>query len=930
MFAKGWSHACSPEFYRRGYCLNLIVGFAWNSNAISSPQSASSSPLELFPSAATDPGIPEISAAVIETSTGKQVILDVGYDDGVEVGQLLNVQRGGAAHGMVEVIEVFSHRCRCLADEELAVGDRARLGISLQIGAECTTRTGIGIEHVSIGVFRLSNNYIDAPTLVASGLTDASGKIALPAIDAVQHGSYGTDLLIVAKKDGFASIVTPMRDLTSEFNFKLSDEAATLVGIVFSPDGKPLQDALVGLPGRYSHIPDVQSTKTDGKGKFRIDDLATWSPAEGHARPLWIAHPDFSQTTIMFSKIPAVLIARLVTAAVIEGTVIDGVTSTPLPGALVSAQGISNHGWYQVRSDKNGKYQLRMSADRYNVWAEQPERIPIAIDSIEAVPGLTKSKNDIAMVTGGLVYGKHLDAEGKPLENGGRARIAHYGPARPRSGAAVTSTVTAADGTYRLRVAPGANYVYTMSGNCSANIAITDGQELELNLLTGTHQGGELNRAVPMLKLRAAENIEKAEKFRPSRQRGNAKVGLLLDQLEQQNSGKERFNDPWLFTLQQLADLGAEAVPELCKELDETDSDIMMRCMGLVLRAIDDKRAVPALIRAIPKTLLRPGSDMGVRVEDKGLEKFAHTHDLDESNEAGMYSFGRPVREIMRTLQKLTGHQLDDDQLFHIFLNGNEQQIAMRQKLFERHAIKWATWWEANAPELGVPVDYQKVNLPQIEEVVTVAAMQLDVPYKVTGGGSNWILESALNPKSNTVFYDFDTGRVSKLPEQWRDTLPSRDATDSELAKLPQDEIDKWAIEEGFDMMGTELPAADGEERVYALRLIGAQAWQVKDERWKTQPGRITLQELIDEGREAHEFLFHEGPNLIDRQKPASFLIITGDGTPALVFLGIQVLDDSLKPGGVANGDNELNPIAFRKGRRFAFNFFEAIVLPDR
>ena len=38
-----------------------------------------------------------------------------------------------------------------------------------------------------------------------------------------------------------------------------------------------------------------------------------------------------------------------------------------------------------------------------------------------------------------------------------------------------------------------------------------------------------------------------------------------------------------------------------------------------------------------------------------------------------------------------------------------------------------------------------------------------------------------------------------------------------------------------------------------------------------------------------------------------------------------KVLVENLQPGGFADGDNELNPIAFRKGRRFAFNFFEAI-----
>lgn len=39
------------------------------------------------------------------------------------------------------------------------------------------------------------------------------------------------------------------------------------------------------------------------------------------------------------------------------------------------------------------------------------------------------------------------------------------------------------------------------------------------------------------------------------------------------------------------------------------------------------------------------------------------------------------------------------------------------------------------------------------------------------------------------------------------------------------------------------------------------------------------------------------------------------------VDLGIEVSDDSLKPGGLLNGDDELDPVAFYKGRRFAFTY---------
>ena len=59
--------------------------------------------------------------------------------------------------------------------------------------------------------------------------------------------------------------------------------------------------------------------------------------------------------------------------------------------------------------------------------------------------------------------------------------------------------------------------------------------------------------------------------------------------------------------IRQLAEIGKPAVPALTAALDKTSRDTEMRLLAFTLRAIGDPRAVPALIRAIPKTLLPPG-----------------------------------------------------------------------------------------------------------------------------------------------------------------------------------------------------------------------------------------------------------------------------------------------------------------------------------
>src|SRR5689334_5098651 len=69
------------------------------------------------------------------------------------------------------------------------------------------------------------------------------------------------------------------------------------------------------------------------------------------------------------------------------------------------------------------------------------------------------------------------------------------------------------------------------------------------------------------------------------------------------------FDDIEIFSAQikKLVDIGPDAVPALCMELDRATRDVPLRLIPFTLRAIGDPRAVPALIRTIPKTLRPPG-----------------------------------------------------------------------------------------------------------------------------------------------------------------------------------------------------------------------------------------------------------------------------------------------------------------------------------
>lgn len=822
----------------------------------------------------------------------------------------------------------------------------------IRVNGLCQNQHSEPIAGARVRVFR-QKAYSDPLELVADVRTDEDGKYSVPDVETLRDASDRggmTDLIVVATATGHASASNALKDIAEGWSsLVLADNPSKLSGVVTDEQGQPLAGVAVFLPIYGSDpIDGFVSSVTDEQGRYAIGDLKSWNPKDTETFDpktgittvctgcnFSLQHPDYALTRATYTAIPQEVNVKMQPPAIVEGRVIDQVTGQPLTNVEVAAQGVTDHGWYTTRTDERGHYRFLMTKDYYNVWAEADDRMPIALKALLAEPGKSVKDADIPMVRGGYVVGSILDRfSGQPIRVplGSEMRVAHYGPARPTTGAAVTSTLVKPDGSFRLHVAPGRNYVYTMDdqGTASAYVDVKDGEEVKLDLRAGEQVSENERLRDPDLKLRQRlyrqaqrekddqEKIARGEKpSPPSRKRSNTPIGKLLDELEDQNHGSELFKDPWLETLKSIVDLGPEAVPELIEELDATEDNMMLRCIGFTLRAINDKRAVPALIRAIPKTLRERGSDMGCRAEGEELAKFAQKHDLDRPDEGKEYGFGRPVREIIGALRKLTGKKFDELQLFDISYEGTAAQKRMKRKIFDRTAKTWAQWWDGNAKDFVEDVAYWKVNLP--EPPAEEAGGPLPGGrYKTTGGGSNWILQSVFNAKARTVFYDFDTGRTAALPKKWRG--------DKELEKRMH-EIVAWAAEEGYDMMGTEYVAAGG-RKYFALRNLGMKAWELPAEDWKKEYDTFTVEEQQKRGVAATgELLLHFDPDKKSYapEAIAPFFCITREGTPGLIYVGIEVQDDSLKPGGISMGDDELDPVAFYKGRRFGYSEFEEV-----
>ena len=62
----------------------------------------------------------------------------------------------------------------------------------------------------------------------------------------------------------------------------------------------------------------------------------------------------------------------------------------------------------------------------------------------------------------------------------------------------------------------------------------------------------------------------------------------------------------------------------------------------------------------------------------------------------GLFSYGRPINEIMPALQKLTGQTIAWNELRFVRLDGGIPQRRVKQALFLKLAQRWADWWRSN------------------------------------------------------------------------------------------------------------------------------------------------------------------------------------------------------------------------------------------
>jgi hypothetical protein len=337
--------------------------------------------------------------------------------------------------------------------------------------------------------------------------------------------------------------------------------------------------------------------------------------------------------------------------------------------------------------------------------------------------------------------------------------------------------------------------------------------------------------------------------------------------------------------IKEVVEIGKPAVPALTDALDRTSRDTPMRLLGFTLRSIGDPRAVPALIRALPKTLLPPGSDCAMPVRDVELMHFMLANDLHEgpADRFGRRNFdmGRPVREIAGALRKITGTNLYESAIFSTFLEGGNQQRAMERKAFYDVAQRWADWWKANWNRFVDDEALADVRLPAPKTEPSFNRFVTGSNIKESSGESGMIV-SPVEMGSPRCCLALGLNQSLDLPKELSDT---------NAGPISPERVSAWAARAGADLLGTQYRDPQSGKVYYCVRPLGLQAWEIPNEHWTRIESELQRDAVPPLDSPAGDLLMHYDPaqGRYVPERRATFLFITRDGMQGVLRVMAQV-----------------------------------------
>jgi hypothetical protein len=686
---------------------------------------------------------------------------------------------------------------------------------------------------------------------------------------------------------------------------RLSREQETLSGQIVNARGQPVAGAIAAMLSVDDRvIPGLLATTTGRDGRFMIDKLPVIRRRDGTRMPalFYVLHRDYPATNIRLDELPADLKFVIPDGCTVTGRVIDAVTGKAAANALVWSQNL-NLGRQEAfaSSDDAGKFRMVLPEGRYHFLAESSERICVPLTDRDCMDGETLELPPLKLIAGGVISGQVLNASThQPVtvsSNGNRIVLGLFGPSHPpmrRNEVPVRLARVDAEGRFRLRAAPGENFPYLLNINCERKpsdtllqrpVIVKEGQTTAYDMLVTP-------QLPPAERLEAARALVATLPQPPSAR--TARILEEFDKHEEVDRKRNPYEDPerWCVLMRELVAIGPAAVPQICEELDRTQEERVLQRLCFALRAIGDPRAVPALIRAVPKTLSRRTGPTVMPVKDRELRSF-----LGQNCVKGMRLIGLdpPVSEVFSALHKLTGQNFADDVERLILAEGSLSQILQR-RVYLRQARLWEAWWEANWKKFTSDPAYEKVHLASADEPVPPSAKTLSKTARLIFGRTAFLWPLREKGRHVTSYVDLDTGYEPKWPADF-----PRDES-----RVDQKQLAKWALENGVDLMCLTRGAPDG-KKAYVLEAFNMQVWEItpRDVRYfnrslaaGTLPTGRDITAQRNSGREAGDLLVHYDAKSGNPVPGASavFLYKTHEGNSGLIEVPDQVAKAATLP----------------------------------
>jgi hypothetical protein len=455
-------------------------------------------------------------------------------------------------------------------------------------------------------------------------------------------------------------------------------------------------------------------------------------------------------------------------------------------------------------------------------------------------------------------------------------------------------------GRFTLRAAPGENFPYFVNTRGvrmawdtrqQPPVVVKEGETTAYNMLITPE-------VPPEEKLKDARKLVEALPKQPAE-----RTTQILVEFRKLNHTVDE-TELWCLLMRELVAIGRDAVPQLCAELDRTTENRMLRRLGFALRAIGDPRAVPALVRALPKTLLPSSSDYGLIVGDKDLTDFMQNHHLDKRTGGLYFDLGRPVREILGALHGLSKQDFADAELFSMSLSEDPRRQVLQRRIYLRQAQRWQAWWEKNAQKFTDEAAYQKVNLNVADEPLPPAPQALGKTARL----SDVSIGNVLSPASEggqyvAHFLDLDTDYEPRWPARIPRVEPFRDAK----------QLDDWASQNGVDLMCITHRSPDGTE-TYVLRALGMKVQEISPRDLRNLD-KLIADGKLPEGRPVGELLMHfdSKTQQLVPDANAAFFYVTREGNMGV----IETTDRVTRTADLTGEPGPPPGVGFHKGVRF-------------